>query len=307
MEPNGPNESRSATIRAASTGPIQGRASISAWLARSRSVGRESAGPGREPRLGAGGTGRSGGSGGGCCTRAFEPDGLRLVGAVLRGPAEERPARPACDPPAAPPVFRAPRTLSTAAICAVSSARSTPVGCGSADRARTTRTDTPRSRRALRKRRALRSDGVTAGGRGWTYPTRGRSGGRNRKGAGRGRKTGIGNRETGNGERGTEREAGNGKRETGNGERSGKRETGNGKRENREYRVGFDPLHPVGSGAQLVAALSLSLPLSSPCHRLHLQETSAPREGHAPTPCPTVPHDSPGDRRSRRHDRRMLR
>ena len=219
MEPNGPNESRSATIRAASTGPIQGRASISAWLARSRSVGRESVGPGRERRLGAGGTGRSGGSGGGCCTRAFEPDGLRLVGAVLRGPAEERPARAACDPPAAPPVFRAPRTLSTAAICAVSSARSTPVGCGSADRARTTRTDTPRSRRALRKRRALRSDGVTAGGRGWTYPTRGRSGGRNRKGAGRGRKTG------------------NGKWETGNGERSGKRETGNGKRETGESRI----------------------------------------------------------------------
>jgi hypothetical protein len=58
------------------------------------------------------------------------------------------------------------RTLSTASTCAASAALSARLGSTSAALDRTSLTETPSRRRKLRKRSALRSDGVTGRGSG---------------------------------------------------------------------------------------------------------------------------------------------
>jgi hypothetical protein len=143
-EPKGPNESRSATMRAASTGPIQGRASISASDARSRSTGR-GAGSGRRE------VGDSG--------RALAGRGAPVADVVDRFGARELRLFPDTGR-AADLVGRAARTLSTAERCDASAVRSARDARGSSTRDLTNRTPTPRRSRALRNRRALRSEAV---------------------------------------------------------------------------------------------------------------------------------------------------
>jgi hypothetical protein len=140
-DPNGPRESRLATIRPARTGPIRGRRWISAAGATSRSI-------------------REGGRGGEGAAGAARRPGEERVTREERGRAG-----------AAFPIF----TFAAAAWRAESTAwswRSRAKGssgwspnCGSFTRsAAEARTVAPRTRRVERKRRARRSEGVGMGG-----------------------------------------------------------------------------------------------------------------------------------------------
>lgn len=141
IEPNGPAESRSATIRAARLGPMPGSRSSSSAEAWSRSTGplRPSGAFGRAGRVpGAGGLG----------ARPTAAGGGAAVGAAAAR--ERRAGR------------RPPEEIaeSTAANCWARAARSSAGGAPAGCTARQPRTPSPRAATAATKRRALRSAGV---------------------------------------------------------------------------------------------------------------------------------------------------
>lgn len=129
-EPNGPYLDRSSTMRLASVGPIPGRASSSASLARSKSTSTRAAGG------------------------LLVPPAARLVPGVGAGGAPLRDARLRAGD-------RPPRVTaeSTAAIWAARASRSG-TGCCCGRTARTPRTASPSAATAATNSRARRSDGV---------------------------------------------------------------------------------------------------------------------------------------------------
>lgn len=128
-EPNGPQRSRFSTMRAAREGPIQGRPSISARVALSRSMGARA-----ESRFDCDGS---------CLVRDSLTPLPRFVERFARAPS-----------------FSAARAARTRAICASSAATSAVVGAGRAWRDLITRATTPKAATAATTARARRSAGV---------------------------------------------------------------------------------------------------------------------------------------------------